>query len=141
MLDRMTVFHFEYHQKTGEMYVVFGDSDTPVRVRVFLARGYSGREHGRNNPDAQAQVGIGPIPRGRWQLGRPADHPRLGAYAIALTPDVKEAALGRCGFYIHGESRARPGAASRGCIILHRAARECIHAMNVLWDDVPLLVV
>lgn len=141
MLDRMTVFNFQYHQKTGEMYVVFGDSDTPVRCRVFVSRGYAGRERGYNNPAAQAEIGIGPIPRGRWKLGRPADHPRLGRYAIPLTPDLATSTLGRSGFFIHGDSATRPGSASRGCIILPRAARECLHAMSVLWDDVPLEVI
>lgn len=140
-LDRMTAFGFEYRQTSGEMYVVFGDVDTPVRARVFLARGYAGTKHGRNNPAAQWEVGIGPIPRGRWLMGRPRDHARLGRYCIPLTPDLGTQVGNRAGFYIHGDSRRHPGDASRGCIILPLSVRELIERMNLVWEDLPLTVV
>lgn len=141
MIDKMQVSHFEFNQRTGDFNVIFADTDTPLRMRVFLASGYAGTKHGRNNPDAQCEKAVGPIPRGRWVLARPRDHAQLGQYAIGLTPDLATETCGRSGFYIHGDSAKRPGDASRGCIVLHRTARECIHALNALFDGLPLFVV
>jgi hypothetical protein len=88
-----------------------------------VARGYSGRRPGRNRPDHEAIPTQGPIPAGRWSIGKPRTSARTGPHVIDLTP-LGHAAHGRNGFQIHGDN-AR-GDASSGCIILPRAAREMI---------------
>ncbi len=94
-----------------------------------VAKGYSGRERGRNNPATQAMAGTGPIPCGRWQMVDIYDSATVGPRTITLravdaTPgDDRHDATGRSAFRIHGDSIARPGTASRGCIILPRVTR------------------
>lgn len=108
-----------YRQSTGELF---------HRGR-YHARGYSGREWGRNNPGAEAAPGIGPIPAGRWQMTEIYDSPNVGPRTIRLEAvdekpgDDRHDRTGRGAFRIHGDSIARPGMASHGCIILPRTVR------------------
>ncbi|MBX3479991.1 MAG: DUF2778 domain-containing protein [Caulobacter sp.] len=94
-----------------------------------IGRGYSGagvdRAEGRDNPEMDAFVARGPIPRGLWRIGRPRNSRRVGLHAMDLTP-VGHDAHGRSAFMIHGDNAA--GNASRGCIILSRPLRERISA-------------
>ena len=53
------------------------------------------------------------------------DSDTIGRAAIRLAP-VDHDCLGRTYFRIHGDSRSRPGQASKGCIILNREKREAI---------------
>jgi hypothetical protein len=48
--------------------------------------------------------------------------------ASKIPPDSANTMFGRSGFLIHGDSIARPGFASRGCIIAGRLIREAIAA-------------
>jgi hypothetical protein len=34
----------------------------------YREQGYAGTGQGRNNPDAQGQTSVGPLPRGEWQM-------------------------------------------------------------------------
>jgi hypothetical protein len=108
-----------YKLSTGEL----------LRDGQYQARGYSGHEWGRNNPGAQAVPGIGPIPAGRWRMVEMRDSVNVGPHCIVLqacdaTPgDDRHDTTGRAAFRIHGDSIARPGTASHGCIILPRATR------------------
>lgn len=108
-----------YKQSTGELF----------RDGHYQARGYSGHEWGKNNPGAQAAPDIGPIPTGRWRMMEIRDSANVGPLCIVLhardgTPgDDRHDATGRGAFRIHGDSIARPGTASHGCIILPRATR------------------
>ena len=122
-----------YKQSTGELY----------RDGRYQARGYSGHEWGKNNPDAQGAQGIGPIPGGRWCMTAIEDSSRAGPHTIVLqaidaTPgDDRHDATGRSAFRIHGDSIRDPGAASHGCIILPRATRIAMwqsgdHAIEVV---------
>jgi len=88
-----------------------------------VGSGYSGAPGFVNNPEAEGRRNQGPIPRGKWRIGRPVQvHPRLGRIVIPLTPDG-HSAKGRSAFLIHGDSLSRPGTASQGCIILPYAVR------------------
>lgn len=89
----------------------------------IVARGYSGRGEGRNNPAMEAVKSLGPIPAGRWRIGQPRDSARTGPHIMDLTP-IDHAAHGRSAFQIHGDNAA--GDASSGCIVLPRAWREII---------------
>ncbi len=122
-----------YRQSTGELFL---DGS-------YRAKGYSGRDWGRNNPGAQAAPGIGPIPCGRWRMIDIVDSDRLGPrviilHAVDTTPgDDRHDATGRGAFRIHGDSIAQPGMASHGCIILPRATRVAMwqsgdHALEVV---------
>ena len=104
---------------------------TPVCV------GYSGHGLGRNNPAAQAEPDIGPIPRGRYTIGPP--QPTHGGFALPLTPDPSNEMFGRSAFLIHGDmaNPALAGTASLGCIIIPRVYRWAIwgsgdHDLEVL---------
>lgn len=99
---------------------------TLTRNGKFVARGYAGAGIGKNNPDLQSKVAVGPVPQGRWRILPPRNRPQtVGPYAMPIEP-VGHNALGRSAFMIHGDSAKRPGTASRGCIILPRNVRELI---------------
>ena len=91
----------------------------------FIARGYSGANIGKNNPDLESKVATGPIPRGVWKIHAPRNSANVGPFAMPLTP-VGHKAHGRSAFMIHGDSAKKPGQASKGCIILPRNVREMI---------------
>jgi hypothetical protein len=104
---------------------------TLSRDGKVVARGYSGRDLGKNNPAMEGARGIGPIPRGRWTIGAPYDSKNTGKYTLTVTAcdgngDDTHQPTGRGAFRIHGDSIANPGTASHGCIILPRAIRELI---------------
>jgi hypothetical protein len=104
-----------YHQSTGDLF----------HNGVFVGTGYSGAgktlQEGRNNGAMESVVKKGPIPRGRWKIGNPRNGTKMGPIAIALTPNPAGVALGRSGFFIHGDNKASN--ASEGCIILARGIR------------------
>lgn len=95
-------------------------------IRGFLG-GYSGCKEGKNNPACQDLHNVGPIPRGIYRIGDPVDTLTHGPFVLPLTPDAANEMHGRSGMLIHGDSHARPGEASQGCIIQARAVRELIH--------------
>jgi hypothetical protein len=100
-----------YIQSTGYLY--HGD--------VFKGAGYSGHGIGYNNPNAESLSGMGPIPTGKYLIGKFYDHPHLG---VVVAPLV---ALGDCfrrsGFFIHGDNQSLNHSASDGCIILNHDLR------------------
>jgi hypothetical protein len=109
-----------YSQSTGQL----SDADGNL-----VATGYSGGNCGKNpdgvnNPALQDQACIGPLPQGFYGLGVPQDNPRLGPYAIPLTPDATNEMYGRSGFFVHGDTSAMDRSASEGCIIMPRTVRE-----------------
>ncbi len=105
---------------------------------VHVAFGYSGKGPGKNNSALQAEHNVGPIPRGKYNVGpmieRTAVH---GPYVLPLTPARVNCMFGRSGFLIHGDSVVHPGEASEGCIILGKDIRLRMAA----GDDKELLVV
>ena len=104
-----------YSQSTGELR----------HNGVVVARGYSGNGTGRNNPDAEAQHDVGPIPRGRYQIGASYHNAHTGDVTMNLDP-VGHDAHGRTLFRIHGDSRQHPGQASDGCTIFGLDVRQRI---------------
>lgn len=95
-----------------------------------VATGYAGHAWGKNNPNADAAPGIGPIPRGLWRLVSVANSKNTGPFTITLEPAPGTDTHGRSQFRCHGDSIAHPGEASHGCIILPRPIRERIWASN-----------
>ena len=108
------------------MLVYSQSSGVMTRDGVELAHGWAGNHEGRNNPDAQSQHCIGPLPRGMYTLQPwlPA-HPHLGPITSYLKPDESNEMFGRDAFYIHGPSvdPAKYGQESKGCIVIPRSGR------------------
>lgn len=98
-----------------------------------VAKGYSGRGEGRNNPAMETVRGVGPIPAGRWRIGPPRTSGRTGPHVMDLVP-IEHDAHGRTAFQIHGDNAA--GDASSGCIVLPRAIRERISRSGLLTIEV-----
>lgn len=114
-----------YNSKTGEVF-------HPLTGGIGV--GYSGTGLGRNNTDMEGVRGVGPIPRGRYRIGKSYTHTRLGPVVMNLDP-VGHDSLGRSLFRIHGDNLT--GDASEGCIILNKRIRKMIANSN----DKSLLVV
>ena len=105
---------WEYHQGTG----------TLLHDGKFEGSGYSGTGTGRNNPAAQAEQAVGPIPQGHYKIGGAYQHPHLGPCVMNLDPAPDTDTLGRGDFRIHGNNQAND--ASHGCIILGPVQRRFI---------------
>ena len=104
---------WEYSQSSGELR----------HNGVKIAKGYSGKDKGKDNPAMESVPFVGPIPKGLYTIGSPRDTTSRGPYVLDLTPKGHNA-LGRSEFLIHGDSIKNPGKASEGCIIMPRVARE-----------------
>lgn len=116
-----------YYQKTGRLY----GFDDNLNKTVIDHKGYSGYMEGKNNPSMQNERNVGPIPRGKWNVGNAYNSNATGPATIILTPqeeggpDLK--ALNRNNdFRIHGDKKNDPGNASHGCIIMPRSVRDVI---------------
>lgn len=119
MISFIEGMNYEYHQSTGLLYLADREDG-----RSLVARGYAGKGHGLNNPDAEHLVRVGPLPRGSFRIGSPVDHPRLGPVSLPLTR--AQIPHGRNAFFIHGDNSRADFSASSGCIILPRSVREWI---------------
>jgi hypothetical protein len=102
-----------YSQTTGQL----------THNGVAVTQGYSGSGTGRNNPDAETQANVGPIPRGRYTIGPPHQGTHTGPHTMNLTP-FGHRANGRTDFRIHGDNSTHT--ASTGCIILPLQIRHQI---------------
>ena len=90
----------------------------------IVATGYSGTGMGRNNPGAQKLRNVGPIPRGRYTIGRAHNTASHGPHVMDVTPNGP-IVPGRDGaFLIHGDNLRHD--ASTGCVILPRSVRDQI---------------
>ncbi len=111
-----------YQQKTGALIDPEGNT---------VGHGYAGHGAGLNNPLAQAEADVGPIPAGQWQIDKWFDaYEDKGPVVAQLSPYGFEP-FGRSGFLIHGDNQAMNFTASLGCIILARPLREQIRASGV----------
>lgn len=104
-----------YHQGSGVI-------EAPDGVRLAFA--WAGKGTGKNNPKAQDQKCIGPLPQGLYVVGTWEDHPRLGKMVCALT-QIDGETFGRGSFFIHGASNnpLRYGQESMGCIVVPYTSR------------------
>lgn len=113
-------------QELGHAYSGYDDGD-----------GVPEPGEGKNDPAAQHLRGVGPIPVGMWVIGEPFFHPHAGPYVMRLTPVSGTETYGRSGFLIHGDSKAKPGSGSHGCIVMSREMRMKIwesgdHLLSVI---------
>lgn len=120
---------FYYRVSTGEFF----------ENAKLLEVGYSGAPPCRNKSEYEHLPKSGPIPKGRYLIGRARFSERTGPVVLYLTP-IGHDAHGRTGFQIHGDHKKRPGTASTGCIILSRAVRESVNAAVIVWGHIELVV-
>lgn len=100
-----------------------------------LATGYSGNNLGLNNPAAQMQKDVGPVPQGDYTIEPPHADAKVGPIAMRLDPAPGNEMYGRGDFLIHGDNAAMDHTASEGCIIMPREARMAIGAAVLAGDD------
>jgi hypothetical protein len=98
----------------------------------FLTRGYAGGNCGRNpegvnNPDLCNVRDVGPLPPGDYTIGAPVEHPKLGPFALPLTPAATNEMFGRSDFFMHGDNPAENESASEGCPVVRRPTRETVN--------------
>jgi hypothetical protein len=116
---------FTYVQRMGHLF--FG----PALVSIC----YSGHLAGLNNPGAEGEKDIGPIPAGDYLLTDVHDSLTTGPLSIRLAPDAKTrvriVSLGRApdSFLIHGSDvHDEDHHSSHGCVVASRQSRESIIA-------------
>ena len=61
---------------------------------------------------------------GIYKIGFPRDTKSHGPYVLSMIPDDGNEMFGRSGFLMHGDSKSKPGTASKGCIIVGLTIRE-----------------
>jgi hypothetical protein len=124
--------HLVYSQQSGDL------TDPEGR---HVANGYAGKNQGKNNPDAEGEKGVGPIPRGNWRIEEARDKP-WPEPAYKLTPDddtrKRAEALDRDpgSFYVHAKSRhieEQGRGDSQGCIALDKVGREKLKSRIGSW--------
>ena len=117
-----------YDQSTGQTW--WDNPSTDAFDPVLKGTGFSGaRGDHRDNPDSQHVKNQGPIPRGRYTIGKRRSTKSDGITILdnlPLAPDSANDMGGRSGFLIHGGSRT--GNPSQGCIILSKAIRDEIES-------------
>lgn len=120
-----------FDQRTGRFTIASPVDDGGIERVIYEATGYAGRGRHRNDPESQHLRGLGPLPRGAYDVVGSVDHVRFGPVVFRLSPVEGNSMFGRSGFLIHGDSTTRPGDASSGCIVLPRAARYAVGYHNV----------
>lgn len=86
---------------------------------------YSGkRGRARNDSAYEKEANEGPIPQGRYLMGRPYHSAKVGPLAIPLSPTADTDTFGRSAFLIHGDNAE--GDASEGCVIAPRPLRHAL---------------
>ncbi len=126
-------------REVAEQKMTWAYSQTSGVIRhnmIDVGSGYSGFGEGKNNPAMEAVPNVGPIPQGRYQIGKAYKHPDLGPCTMNLTPVGGTTAFGRTLFRIHGDNLDHN--ASHGCIVLNRDIRLMIDASSdkELWVTV-----
>ena len=109
----------QYSQSAGTFVCT-----NPAGQAYASCTGYAGNGLGLNNPAAQNQQNVGPIPQGRYTVGGTTN--RRGAGTRPLTPDPANNMFGRAGFLLHGDNAARNFSASQGCIIIPPQCRGAV---------------
>lgn len=99
--------------------------------------GFAGNHAGLNNPAAQDQHNVGPLPQGDYTMTAWIESdPRMGLCVIELTPKPTNAMFGRSGFFIHGSRNLLTSginaflSSSDGCICVG----DCI-LRQAIWSS------
>jgi hypothetical protein len=122
-----------YHQSSGLL-----EYQWEQRKHEVDKTGYSGAPGAVNNPRMEAHHFVGPIPRGRYHIGKMyddhehktpdgKDRKPKGPHVMVLEPHGHDA-HGRTDLMIHGDLIGQEGKrkASDGCVILPKEIRKRI---------------
>ena len=110
----------------------------------FLAKAYAGKDdgdgvhepgEGRGDPSMVKVSEVGPIPPGVYRIRGAERHPTAGNWVMRLEPLPGTETFGRSGFLIHGDSIARPGTGSKGCIVTGLSTRIFIAGKVAVGQD------
>jgi len=118
-----------YVQSTGDLF----------HNTQFIETGYSGAvPDGKNNPDKECVINVGPIPRGYYSIGKAVSKPTVVTLPLDAD-DPHYCSPPRDGFLIHGGNAS--GTASSGCIIMSLPTRKLVDAsedkrLRVVRDSV-----
>jgi len=120
----MTV-NINFSQTTGH---VTDDSGT------IIAHGYAGNNKdpkhlGKNNPELQGMKCVGPLPQGKYTIGKWGDHGEVGPNSAPLT-QIEGETFGRNDFLIHGPGGEDPANCSKGCIVIPHDERMKVIALK-----------
>lgn len=85
---------------------------------LFTDQCYSGHGAGLNNPAMDDVIMTGPVPAGRYTVGKAFTHPALGPWTSRLLPMDGTDMKGRGGFCVHGDNAQHNESASEGCIVV-----------------------
>lgn len=120
------------------MYVFSQTTGDLFQNNKWIGSGAAGQGKGLKNPAMQNVHNIGPLPQGRYKIGKPYHHPRLGPLTFDLTPDPNNEMFGRSDFRIHGFApgcdHKNPGTSSEGCCCQEHTARQFV-SDNIDSDD------
>lgn len=107
-----------YRIRTGE---ILGNG-------IRIGKGYSGFNEYANDPTKVKEKAKGPIPPGKYKIGKAYQHDHLGPVVMNLDPLPGTDTFGRSLFRIHGDnSTPAPFDGSWGCIVASRPIREAIN--------------
>lgn len=117
---------WSYNSRTGVL--------TGEKLGARAASGYSGYGRGYNNPEAESEENVGPIPRGLYRVtavykshedrlaaGYKKD---LGSFVVHLAAHGSSDTFGRDLFRVHHDNDKGDRSGSRGCIVMPQWARE-----------------
>lgn len=113
-----------YQQSTG---AIWQNNAAP------LGHGYAGAPGAVNDASKQHLRNVGPLPRGLYRMLPAVTHPRLGAVAIELQPDLHNEMFKRSDFWIHGDNRLNNRTGSLGCPVMVRAVRAALDKSQDRW--------
>lgn len=108
---------WRFEQKTGRVL-----QTVDINSARFSHMAYSGGGDGRNNPALQHLHGVGPIPVGFYDIGKPEESKVTGHYILRLKPHPGTNTFGRGDFEWHGDNSSHT--ASHGCIISSPQSRR-----------------
>ncbi len=116
-----------YEQSTGRL---FRAGNNPSAT-TFVGEGYAGNGLGLNNAELEIIQNRGPLPRGRYTIGRQGTIvTQRGTElqsSMRLIPDRENWMYDRAGFLIHG-GNMQTRQSSNGCIVMPKSIRDQIGA-------------
>lgn len=117
-----------FNRSTGTIYRA---PDAGPHSGEIIATGiWSGHGDAANDPSRESEHGIGPLPAGVYEIGPMRDSATLGPHVMDLT-QISGNTFGRSLFRIHGDTvNDANHAASDGCIIAPRTARDLINTLS-----------
>lgn len=111
-----------YCQNTGKMYQ---EAEDGTEISGTGGVGYSGAQGHINKYKSQHLRNLGPIPIGKYKIGKQRNSDSAGPGVLDLTPHSDTNTYGRDSFLIHGESDdGIDRNSSSGCIIQNPNVRD-----------------